>query len=60
MVPSLILLVPGSLGYRSLTYMMSHDLVTGLDAAFGALLVGGSLVAGLLLANVLLPSRNAL
>ena len=59
-VPSLILLVPGAIGYRSLTYMMSHDLVTGLELAFGALLVGGSLVAGLLLANVLLPARYAL
>jgi len=59
-VPSLILLVPGSLGYRSLNYLMGHDLVSGLEVAFTALLVGASLVAGLLLANVLLPSRNAL
>jgi hypothetical protein len=34
--------------------------MTGLDTAFLALVVGVSLVAGLLLANVLLPSRNAL
>lgn len=59
-VPSIIMLVPGSIGYRSLTYAMDRDLVTGLDTAFLALLVGVSLVAGLLLANVLLPARNAL
>lgn len=59
-VPSLILLVPGSIGYRSLGQLMNNDLLTGLDTAFGALLVGVSLVSGLLLANVLLPSRNVL
>jgi len=34
--------------------------MSGVDNAFTALLVGVSLVAGLLLANVLVPPRNAL
>jgi len=59
-VPSLILLVPGSLGYRSISMLMGSDIVTGMDTAFTALLVGVALVAGLLLANVMLPPRNAL
>jgi uncharacterized membrane protein YjjP (DUF1212 family) len=59
-VPSIILLVPGSIGYRSLSLMMDHDVMSGVGNAFEALLVGVSLVAGLLLANVLLPPRNAL
>ena len=59
-VPSIILLVPGSIGYRSLSFLMEKDVMSGVDNAFTALLVGVSLVAGLLLANVLVPPRNAL
>ena len=59
-VPSIILLVPGSIGYQSLSLMLADDVTSGIGNAFEALLVGISLVAGLLLANVLLPPRNAL
>ncbi len=59
-VPSIILLVPGAIGYRSLSFLMEKDVLSGIDNAFTALLVGVSLVAGLLLANVLVPPRNAL
>jgi uncharacterized membrane protein YjjP (DUF1212 family) len=59
-MPSIILLVPGSIGYKSVSLLMSDDVLSGVDSAFTALLVGVSLVAGLLLANVLLPPRNAL
>jgi len=59
-VPSIILLVPGSIGYQGLSLLMAKDVMSGVDTAFLALLVGVSLVAGLLLANVLVPPRNAL
>jgi len=59
-VPSLILLVPGSIGYRSMSMLMGSDILSGMDTAFTGLLVGVSLVAGLLLANVMLPPKNAL
>ncbi len=59
-VPSLILLVPGSIGYDSLALLMQKDVLNGVDTAVTTLLVGVSLVAGLLLSNVLLPPRNAL
>ena len=59
-VPSLIMLVPGAIGYRSLSFLMERNVVGGIDSAVTALLVGVSLVAGLLLANVLLPPRNPL
>ncbi len=59
-VPSIILLVPGSIGYQGLTMLMENDVTSGMDSVFTALLVGVSLVAGLLLANVILPARNAL
>ena len=59
-VPSIILLVPGSIGYKGLELMMDNDVTSGMDSIFTVLLVGVSLVAGLLLANVILPARNAL
>jgi len=40
--------------------MMENDVMSGVGSVFTALLVGVSLVAGLLLANVMLPARNAL
>lgn len=59
-VPSIILLVPGSIGYRGMELMLNSDVLSGVDSVFTTLLVGVSLVAGLLLANVMVPARNAL
>lgn len=59
-VPSIILLVPGAVGYRSFSMLMQKDVLSGVDSAFMVLLVGVSLVAGLLLANVLVPPRREL
>jgi len=39
---------------------MHKDVLSGVDTAVTTMLVAVSLVAGLLLANVLLPPRNAL
>ena len=60
LVPSIILLVPGRIGYEGMSLMMENDVMSGVGSVFTALLVGVSLVAGLLLANVMLPARNAL
>lgn len=58
LIPGLLLLVPGSLGLRSLDAMLDHELMAGLEAAFATVLVAVSLVAGLLVANAALsPSR---
>lgn len=59
-LPGIILLVPGSLGLRSLYSFMSDDTLVGLDSAASVLLVAVSIVFGLLLANGLLPSRKPL
>jgi uncharacterized membrane protein YjjP (DUF1212 family) len=59
LVPGLILLVPGSLGFRSLSALWEHNVVGGIDTAFKMLLVAISLVVGILLANaVVLPRRS--
>ncbi|MEO1584035.1 MAG: threonine/serine exporter family protein [Planctomycetota bacterium] len=60
MMPAIILLVPGGIGYSSVSSFLQADAVTGVQAAFSALLVAVSLVAGLLLANVAVPPRRSL
>ena len=59
-VPGILLLVPGAIGFRSITAFTTHDAVEGIELAFQMLLVAMALVAGLLLANVALPPRKAL
>lgn len=60
LVPGLILLVPGSIGFRGVFSLLENDVVSGVDAAFKAVLVSMALVAGLLFANIALPPRRAL
>lgn len=60
LVPGLLLLVPGSMGLRSLSAMLERDVVTGIDTAFAMILVGVSLVAGLLMATASVPPRREL
>ena len=56
LVPALLLLVPGSVGFRSLVLMMRSDIVIGVEAAFRMAIMLSALVAGLLIANVVLPA----
>ncbi|MBW8313256.1 MAG: threonine/serine exporter family protein [Rhizobium sp.] len=57
-VPGIILLVPGSVGFRSLNFVMERDVFLGLDTAFALLSALIALVAGLLFGNLLVPSRR--
>lgn len=59
-LPGLIILVPGSLGLRSLQMFMSDDTIDAVQSSFTVLVVGVALVVGLLLANVILPPRKVL
>lgn len=59
-VPGLMLLVPGSVGFRSLAMLLEEDTVIGVQTAFSMLLVATALVTGLLLANALLPPKRTL
>ncbi|MEM0983135.1 MAG: threonine/serine exporter family protein [Planctomycetota bacterium] len=54
-IPALLLLVPGSLGYRSVEALLGEDATAGVQGLFTTLLVGASLVAGLLLSNIAVP-----
>ncbi|MFT7618477.1 MAG: uncharacterized membrane protein YjjP (DUF1212 family) [Planctomycetota bacterium] len=58
LVPGIMLLVPGSIGFRSIASMLDRDVLTGVDAAFTTLLVASGLVAGLLFANAVVRPRQ--
>ena len=47
-VPGLLILVPGSIGLRSVTSFSEQRVVTGVEAAFEVALIGVSLAAGVL------------
>ena len=59
-MPAILLLVPGSVGYRSVSALLERNVVTGVEIAFSVVLTAIALVAGVLLANVLLPARRVL
>lgn len=60
LVPALLLLVPGSVGLRSLTSLFANDVIAGVSFAFSMTLIAVSIVAGILLANVLMRPGRAL
>lgn len=58
LVPSTLLLVPGSVGFRSVTALLEQEVIAGVDTLFQMLLLAISLVAGLLFANLVAPERR--
>jgi uncharacterized membrane protein YjjB (DUF3815 family) len=59
-VPGIILLVPGSLGFRSFNFVFERDVMQGLDTAFAVIAALIALVAGILFGNLLMPTRRNL
>lgn len=59
-LPGMILLVPGSIGLRGLSTLLSGDVVTGLETAVNAGMIAVALTTGIILASVLLPPRTTL
>jgi uncharacterized membrane protein YjjB (DUF3815 family) len=51
-VPGLLILVPGSIGFRSITSMLGQDVELGIATAFRVAIIGISLAAGILAGNV--------
>ncbi len=58
--PGMLILVPGSLGYRSLTALLNRQTVEGVEFAFGMMLVAMALVGGLLAASAIVPPKRIL
>ena len=57
MVPSIILLVPGAVGFRSFALLMREDVLGGVQTAYSMAMVGTALSTGLLLANLILTAE---
>lgn len=53
--PALLLLVPGSIGFRSLALFLDREVVDGIQAAFRMVLMFAALVAGMQVAAVAAP-----
>lgn len=59
-LPGIILLVPGSVGFRSLSHAFERDVFMTLDTGITLLTVLITLVAGILFGNLLVPPRRSL
>ncbi|MBB5208662.1 threonine/serine ThrE exporter family protein [Chiayiivirga flava] len=59
-VPGIILLVPGSVGFRGMSLVLERDVALGLDTGFLLIALLVSLVAGVLFGNLLYPARRNL
>ena len=60
LVPGLLILVPGTVGFGSLSKFLESDVVSGVATAFKMALIAVALVTGLLLSNVVFPPRRTL
>jgi uncharacterized membrane protein YjjP (DUF1212 family) len=59
-LPGILVLVPGSIGFLSITELMKGDPLVGLEQGFQMLTTAFSLVSGLLVSNAVIPPRKAL
>jgi len=58
-IPGIALLVPGSVGVRSLAALLSEDTTLGIDTAFHMFLIAMALVSGLLFSHSIFRTRVA-
>ncbi len=58
--PGIILLVPGSVGFRTLSFVFERDVLLGLDTAITLVTLLVAIVAGLLFGDLLVPPRRKL
>jgi len=60
MMPGFIILVPGTVGFRSILALVEKDIVAGVETAFEVVVIGISLVAGFLLSSLVpLPKDSS-
>lgn len=57
-VPGIMLLVPGSVGFRGLAALLDKQVISGIDTTFKMIITAVALVAGTLIANLIAPSRR--
>jgi uncharacterized membrane protein YjjP (DUF1212 family) len=57
LVPGLLLLVPGSIGFKSVAELLEKESLQSFESAFTMVLVAAAIVTGMLLANVIVPQE---
>jgi uncharacterized membrane protein YjjP (DUF1212 family) len=60
LVPAMLLLVPGSVGFRGISSMLHRNTLSGIETTFAMFVVAMAIVAGLLIANAALSPRRVL
>ncbi len=58
LVPGIFLLVPGSIGFKSIEQLLGKNVVLGVEAAFRMVFVAVALMAGMLIGNALAPRKR--
>jgi uncharacterized membrane protein YjjP (DUF1212 family) len=59
-VPAVLLLVPGSMGFRAMASLLDRNTLTGVETLFAMFVVAIAIVAGLLVANAIVSPRRSL
>ncbi len=59
-LPGILLLVPGTIGLRSVSSFFEQNALMGAQGAFNMLVIAMGIAVGLLLANVLVPPERTL
>jgi uncharacterized membrane protein YjjB (DUF3815 family) len=57
-VPGILMLVPGTIGFRSISALLEAQVVTGVGTLFRMLLTAVAIASGLLIADLVSPSRR--
>jgi uncharacterized membrane protein YjjP (DUF1212 family) len=57
-VPAVLLLVPGSMGFRGMASLLDHDTLSGVESVFAMFVAAIGIVAGLLIANAVVSPRR--
>jgi uncharacterized membrane protein YjjB (DUF3815 family) len=58
LVPGILLLVPGSFGFRSVASLVDERVLSGVETAFKMVMIAVALAAGVLIARLILPPRR--
>jgi uncharacterized membrane protein YjjP (DUF1212 family) len=59
-VPAVLLLVPGSMGFRGIRSLLGGETLTGVGTVFEMFIVATAIVSGLLIANAIVSPRRSL
>lgn len=59
-VPAVLLLVPGSMGFRGMESLLDKETLSGVETVFAMFVVALAIVAGLLIANAVVSPRRSL